>query len=115
MDLVALRYVCMLSGVTRLIVTKADVLDGFEEIKVATSYNIDGTDTAEFPFDICDRDIVPEYKTFGGWDTSISECASVEELPETFKNYCKFVADFLQTRIQFISNGTGRDQLLKLF
>jgi adenylosuccinate synthase len=115
MDLVALRYVCMLSGVTRLIVTKADVLDGFEEIKVATAYHIDGAVTEEFPFDICDRDIVPEYKTFSGWDTSISECTSVEELPESFKNYCKFVADFLQTRIQFISNGTGRDQLLKLF
>ncbi len=115
MDLVALRYVCMLSGVTRLIVTKADVLDDFSEIKVATAYNLNGTETVEFPFDICDSDIVPVYETFKGWDTSISECTSAEELPETFKNYCRFVADFLQTRIQFISNGTGRDQLLALF
>jgi adenylosuccinate synthase len=115
MDLVALRYVCMLSGVTSLIVTKADVLDDFDEIKVATAYNMDGNETEEFPFDICDRQITPVYKTFQGWDVKMSECKSPEELPETFKNYCRFVEGFLQTRIQFISNGTGRDQLLKLF
>lgn len=115
MDLVALRYVCMLSGVTSLIVTKADVLDDFDEIKVATAYNMDGKETEEFPFDICDRQITPVYKTFQGWDVKMSECKSPEELPETFKNYCRFVEGFLQTRIQFISNGTGRDQLLKLF
>jgi adenylosuccinate synthase len=115
MDLVALRYVCMLSGVTSLIVTKADVLDDFDEIKVATAYNMDGNETEEFPFDICDRQITPVYKTFQGWDVKMSECKSSEELPETFKNYCRFVEGFLQTRIQFISNGTGRDQLLKLF
>jgi adenylosuccinate synthase len=115
MDLVALRYVCMLSGVTSLIVTKADVLDDFDEIKVATAYNIDGNETEEFPFDICDRVIAPVYKAFQGWDVKMSECKTPEELPETFKNYCRFVEGFLQTRIQFISNGTGRDQLLKLF
>jgi len=114
-DLVALRYVCMLSGVTRLILTKADVLDNFEEIKVATAYNIGGNETNEFPFDICDVEVNPVYKTFSGWDKSISECNSPEELPDTFKNYCKFVEEFLQTRLQYVSNGTGRDQLLTLF
>jgi len=112
-DLVALRYVCMLSGVTRLIVTKADVLDGFEEIKAATGYKINGKETSEFPFDICDTEIEPVYKTFAGWE-NISNCTSVDALPETFKNYCNFVETFLQTKIQFISNGTGRDQLLDL-
>lgn len=114
-DLVALRYVCMLSGVTRLIVTKADVLDEFEAIKVATAYEIDSKETREFPFDICDRDIKPVYKTFPGWDTSISNCTSTDELPASFREYCDFLEEYLQTRIQFISNGTGRDQLLKLF
>jgi adenylosuccinate synthase len=114
-DLVALRYVCMLSGVTRLILTKADVLDNFEEIKVATAYNIDGTETNEFPFDICDREVNPVYKTFAGWDKNISDCDTPEALPETFKNYCKFVETFLDTKLQYISNGTGRDQLLTLF
>ena len=115
MDLVALRYVCMLSGVTRLIVTKADVLDEFEEIKVASAYNLDGQETEEFPFDICDREINPVYRSFDGWGTNISTCTSHEQLPETFKSYCRFVEEYLKIRIQFISNGTGRDQLLALF
>lgn len=115
MDLVALRYVCMLSGVTRIIVTKADVMDDFDEIKVATAYQMDGNETDEFPFDICDREIVPVYKSFQGWDVKMGEIKSPDELPETFKNYCRFVEEFLQTKIQFISNGTGRDQLLTLF
>ncbi|MFT4061964.1 MAG: adenylosuccinate synthase [Edaphocola sp.] len=115
MDLVALRYVCMLSGVTRLIVTKADVLDEFEEIKVADAYLVEGKQTQEFPFDICDKDIQPVYKTFAGWMDKMSVCTNPEELPQSFKNYCSFVEEYLQTKIQFISNGTGRDQLLKLF
>lgn len=113
-DLVALRYVCMLSGVTRLIVTKADVLDGFDEIKLATAYDIDGVITDEFPFDICNQNIVPVYSSFNGWGESISSCKDAGELPETFKNYCSFVEEFLQTKIQYVSNGTGRDQLLTL-
>ncbi len=113
-DLVALRYTVMLSGVTRLIVTKADVLDGFEEIKAATAYVIKGQETEEFPFDICDEEANPVYKTFAGWE-NISECTEPENLPATFKEYCLFVEKFLGTKVQFVSNGTGRDQLLSLF
>jgi adenylosuccinate synthase len=114
-DLVALRYVCMLSGVTRLIVTKADVLDEFETIDVATAYEINGQIVEEFPFDICEADIKPVYQTFEGWKASMSTCNDVASLPESFKKYYKFVEDYLDTKIQFVSNGTGRDQLLKLF
>ncbi len=114
-DLVALRYVVMLSGVTRLIVTKADVLDGFEEIKAASAYVIDGQETEEFPFDICDKEIQPVYQTFPGWSESMKECTAPEQLPMEFKDFCRFVEGYLQTRVQFVSNGTGRDQLLTLF
>lgn len=114
-DLIALRYAVMLSGVTRLIVTKADVLDGFETVNAAIAYNIEGRETDEFPFDICNQEIAPVYKTFEGWQSPISECTSPEQLPSAFKAYCIFVEQFLKTRIQFISNGTGRDQLLTLF
>ncbi len=115
MDLVALRYVVMLSGVTRLIITKADVLDEFEALKVATSYKLNGTEVDEFPFDICGADIEPVYKTFKGWSQPISKVDSSEQLPREFKEYCDFVEKYLKSRIQFISNGTGRDQLLTLF
>jgi adenylosuccinate synthase len=111
-DLVALKYVIMLSGVTKLIITKADVLDNFNPIKVATAYNIDGIETNEMPFDLCRENVLPVYREFSGWEKSLSDCRKFFDLPLVFKEYCKFVEDYLETEIAFISNGTGRDQIL---
>lgn len=114
-DLVALKYAVMLSGVTKLIVTKTDVLDEFEDILAATAYEIDGTHSSEVPFDFND-DIVPIYQTFQGWkSTPISSITEVDEAPNSLTTYVKFVEEFVGTRVQFISNGPGRDQLLKMF
>lgn len=114
-DLVALRYAVMLSGVTRLIVTKADVLDGFEEIKAAVAYKINEETSEYFPFDSCNVAIEPIYKEFPGWQKNISMCQTPEDLGSHFNNFYKFMESYLNARVQFISNGTGRDQLLKLF
>jgi len=114
-DLVALRYAVMLSGVTRLIVTKADVLDTFDTLKAAVSYSINGATTQEFPFEISGQHIVPEYRSFSGWKQPISSCKQPAELPEEFTEYCRFLEQYLKTRIQFVSNGTGREHLLSLF
>ncbi len=114
-DLVALRYAVMLSGVTRLIVTKADVLDTFRTLKAAVAYKIDGTDTDQFPFEITGSNIIPEYQSFQGWENPISACTRPEQLPAEFTEYCRFLEEYLQTRIQFISNGTERAHLLTLF
>ncbi len=113
-DLVALRYAVMLSGVTRLIITKADVLDNFNPVKAAISYIADGEETKELPFDLCDKVIKPVYETFAGWGKPISTCTTYEETPQVFKDYCHFVEQYLGTKIVFISNGTGRDQLLTI-
>jgi adenylosuccinate synthase len=111
-DLVALRYTVMLSGVTKLIVTKADVLDEFNPIKAAVAYLIDGKETRELPYDLCTTDITPVYQDFDGWDKPISTCVNYEELPHMFKDYCRFLEHYLETKISYVSNGTGRDQLL---
>lgn len=111
-DLVALRYTVMLSGVTKLIMTKADVLDNFNPIKAATAYMVDGAETNELPYDLCEANIAPVYKTFPGWDKPISSCATFDETPQVFRDYCSFVERYLETKIAYISNGTGRDQLL---
>jgi adenylosuccinate synthase len=113
-DLVALRYSVMLSGVTKLIITKADVMDKFNPIKAAVAYTANGVDTAEFPYDLCDMDIKPVYQSFAGWDKPVGECMTYEELPEVFKDYCRFVEQYLHTKIAYVSNGTGRDQLLAI-
>lgn len=111
-DLVALRYTVMLSGVTQLIMTKADVLDNFDAIKAATSYISNGVETNELPYDLCDADVIPVYKEFAGWDKPISSCATYDETPQVFRDYCSFVERYLGTKVAYISNGTGRDQLL---
>ena len=113
-DLVALRYAVMLSGVTKLIVTKADVMDQFNPIKAAVAYRINGQETRELPYDLCDVAIDPVYHGFSGWDKAVSTCKTYEELPQVFKDYCNFVESYLETKIAFVSNGTGRDQLLEI-
>ncbi len=113
-DLVALRYAVMLSGVTKLILTKADVMDSFNPIKAATAYLIDGEQTKEMPYDLCDVVVEPVYKTFAGWENPVSECSTASNLPQAFKDYCHFTEQYLGTRIAYVSNGTGRDQLLEM-
>jgi adenylosuccinate synthase len=113
-DLVALRYAVMLSGVTKLILTKADVMDSFNPVKAATAYTINGAATQEFPYDICDTALTPVYQELSGWAKPISLCKTYEELPQSFKDYCTFVAQYLGTKISYVSNGTGRDQLLEM-
>lgn len=114
-DLVALRYTVMLSGVTRLIVTKADVLDGFDHIKAAVAYKINGETTEQFPFDSCDIDIEPVYKDFAVWEKPISQCLNPNDLEPEFMAFNSFMEKYLNTKVQFVSNGTGRNHLLKLF
>jgi len=104
----------MLSGVTKLIMTKADVLDQFNPIQAAVAYKVGGKETRELPYDLCDIAVEPVYKEFAGWDKPISNCKNYEELPQTFKDYCSFTEQYLETKIAFISNGTGRDQLLEV-
>ncbi|MDE6344045.1 MAG: adenylosuccinate synthase, partial [Muribaculaceae bacterium] len=73
-DLVALRYAVMINGVTKLIMMKSDVLDGFDEIKACTAYEIDGNVTDRFPYSIDDPERVkPVYTTLPGWKTDLTK------------------------------------------
>lgn len=111
-DLVALKYTVMLSGVSQLIITKSDVLDGFDVIKAATAYKINETITQELPFDICDAVIEPQYQEFKGWEGEIAVCKNKATLPPSFMEFCNFIEQYLGVPVKFVSNGTGRDQLL---
>ena len=70
LDVPQLRYTIMLNGVTQLVITKIDVLDGFEEIGVGKAYRYNGQLTDQMPFDICDGEIEPVYEMHPGWDNS---------------------------------------------
>ncbi|HMT73699.1 MAG TPA: adenylosuccinate synthase [Chitinophagaceae bacterium] len=111
-DLVALRFACMVNGVTKLIMTKADVLDAFNELQVCTAYDINGSVTEEVPFQLEKQKPVPQYKNFEGWKTDISKLKEYDELPDKMKTYINFINDYLGIKVHYISNGPGREQLI---
>ncbi|WVF70876.1 adenylosuccinate synthetase [Kwoniella sp. CBS 6097] len=116
LDLVVMKYSTMINGYTSLNLTKLDVLDGFEEIKVATGYKIDGVEIDGFPADL-DRlaRVEVQYTTLPGWKTDISGFTEYEQLPENAKKYIKFIEDYLNVKVQYVGVGPGREQNLILF
>ncbi len=111
MDLVALKYVVMINGITKLIMTKADVLDGFENIKIATAYKVNGVETDRFECD-ANAEIEPVYKTFPGWKEDISQITSYEDLPENLKKYIQFIEQEVGVEIAIVSVGADRNQTI---
>lgn len=114
MDLVALQYACMLNGVTQLVMTKADVLDEFEELKICTAYRIGGKETAEIPFQMTHSPIEPVYSSFAGWQMPSSDIRTGDTLPQAMNDYIGFINSKLTAKVSYISNGPGRDQLVKV-
>ncbi len=112
LDLVALKYTVMLNGVTDLIMMKSDCLDSFETIKVCTSYIIDGKETKQFPFDT-EADITPVYTEFKGWNQDLTGIRKESELPQTFREYIKFMEDYLKVPIKIISLGPDREATIE--
>ena len=111
-DLVALKYACMINGVTKLIMTKADVLDAFDTLKVCTGYLIDGDVTDIVPFQMTRHQIEPVLQTLQGWHAATSAATSLHELPDTMKEYVDFINNYLGVNVSHISNGPAREQLV---
>ncbi len=113
-DLVALNFACMINGVTKIVMTKADVLDSFKELEVCTDYQLKGKLSREIPFQMDRMKPVPQYKAFAGWNTDSSAAKSYADLPDTMKVYVKFINEYLGVNIHFISNGPGREQIIEI-
>lgn len=113
-DLVALRYASMLNGVTDIIMTKADVLDSFEELKVCTAYNINGAESTEVPFQFTRVDAKPIYKSFAGWNTDTTSIKDAANMPANMNTYIEFINNYIKAPVSFVSNGPGRDQIISL-
>lgn len=109
-DLVALRYSVMINGVTRLILMKSDVLDTFDTVKACTAYEIDGKLTDRFPFDATEVKINPVYTELPGWKTDLTKAETKEQFPENFRNYVRFIEDYLKVPVYIISVGPDRCQ-----
>lgn len=113
-DLVALNFACMINGVTKIVMTKADVLDAFSELQVCTAYKINGKETNQVPFQMDKLKPEPQYRSFAGWNTNTSGAKKIEELPQTMKTYVDFINQYLGVQIHYISNGPGREQLIQV-
>lgn len=112
LDLVALKYAIMISGVTNLIMMKADVLDTFDTIKVATAYKVNGVETNQVPYDTY-AEVEPVYKEFKGWKKDLVNIKKEEELPFEFMNYVRFIEKELGVPISIISLGPDREQTIE--
>ena len=112
LDLVALKYSITINGVTELNMMKADVLSGFDNIKICTAYNIDGIETDTLPFDLNLGNIKPIYKSFKGWTEDISKISKDEELPVELHNYVSFIEEFVGVPIKLISVGPDRSETI---
>ncbi len=113
-DLVALQFACMINGVTKIVMTKADVLDAFQELQVCTSYKVNGKETREVPFQMDRQKPEPVYQSFRGWKTDTSGIKAITGLPESMKTYVSFINEYLGVKIHYISNGPGRDQIVQV-
>ncbi len=113
-DLVALQFACMINGVTQLVMTKADILDGLDELKVCNSYMIDGEEKNYIPFQMNRLKIDPSYQTFEGWKTDISKVSTYDSMPQAMKTYIDYLDNFLKVPVKYISNGPGREQIVSV-
>lgn len=113
-DLPALKYAIMLNGVTELVMTKADVLSGFEKVKVCTHYIWNGEKIDYMPFDIISLQPEPVYEELDGWNEDLTGIREQNEIPQKLQNYIDYLEKALEVPIKYLSVGPDRVQTLIL-
>lgn len=114
-DLPALKYAIMLNGVTQLVMTKADVLSGFDKIYACTHYNYNGETIDYMPYDICTIKPEPVYKEIDGWNEDLTGIRDKGEIPQKLSNYMAFLEKELGVPVKYLSVGPDRVQTLVLY
>ena len=112
LDIPALKYAIMLNGVTELMMMKSDVMNQFEEIKVATEYKYQGKTTEEIPFEDADEDVIPIYSKLPGWATNLVKESTYNQLPVELKDYIKYIEDNVGVPIKLFSYGPDRSETI---
>ena len=112
LDLVALKYTCQINGVTELMMMKADVLSGFDNIKVCTAYKYKGEVITHFPYNIEPENLEPVYTEFKGWSEDITDVKGFHKLPLELKEYIEFIETELKIPIKLVSVGPDRTQTI---
>ena len=114
LDAVILRYAASLNGFTGIAITKLDVLDSFEKIKICTGYNRDGGISTEMP-DTCDLGIVkPVYEEWDGWKQAITQARKWDDLPQKAQAYLRRIQDLVKVPIKYVSVGPHRENMITI-
>ncbi|RMH80879.1 MAG: adenylosuccinate synthase [Acidobacteria bacterium] len=115
LDLVALKHAVEVNGLDGLVLTKLDVLDTFEEIKIGIAYEVGGRVIDHFPASLGELyEAKPVYKTFKGWLKDTRGAKSLEELPPKAIEYIEFIQSYLGIPVVMLSTGPERDEYLWL-
>lgn len=113
LDLVVVRYTAMVNGYTSICLTKLDILDTLDSIKVGVGYKLNGKKIDYFPSSIKElSNVEVEYITLPGWNSSIEAARTWAELPENAKAYVLSIQNFLQIPVRYIGVGPGRDSII---
>lgn len=115
LDAVLLRYAALINGCTELVLTKMDILSGFDELKIAVAYRLNG-ETMEYP-PATDTELArvePVYETLPGWHEDVSGARRGDDLPAAARNYIRRITELCDTPVHTVSVGPERDQLVQL-
>jgi adenylosuccinate synthase len=113
LDMVSLKYSLMVNGISEIALTKLDVLDAFDEIKICVAYKKDGKVLKSFPTDVHTLETVePVYKSYKGWNETISAAKHWKQLPKRTKDYIETIEKLSGVRISLVSVGARRDQTI---
>jgi adenylosuccinate synthase len=111
-DIPQLKYTIMLNGVTKLVITKMDVLDSFETINAADSYSVHEQLTQQIPYDINTSGLECHWKNIKGWNTSLDEVSEYTSLPSDAKHYIEYLEKSLEVPVFMVSTGPERRKIL---
>lgn len=113
LDLFALRYSAMINGITEIVLTKLDVLNDFDEIKVCTGYELDGKPVKYFPSDCGTLErIEPVYETLPGWKCELRNGGRFDNLPDETRAYISTIEDYLGIPVRYLGIGPGREEII---
>lgn len=115
LDACVVKYAGQLSGTDYMAVTRLDILDDFDEIKMCVAYKLDGKILNEIPASLkVLAKVEPVYETFAGWKTDISKCRNYSDLPENAKKYLERMAEVTGIKLGIVSVGPNREQTIIL-
>lgn len=116
LDLALLRFSCDINHYTVLNLTKLDILDDFEEIKIGVAYKLEGQELESFPANLKNLEAVEVvYKTLPGWKCSTTGAMKYDDLPENARAYIEFIEQYLAVPVRWIGTGPAREHMIEKF